>query len=462
VLLLALAGAWLSTLLLQQHFGVGEAAQALCAEAGGGGCDVVNRSSWSEPAGVPLAAIGLVFYVSLLALAALGLLAEPEPRRGLAALGFGMLGLALLVDLALLGVQAIAIGAWCALCLGTYALNAVALGLLWPERDARSAAALPDSSAGRLALGAWALASIVASLLAVSLSQAYTTRSELPEATLLGTASPAAPARVPQPATALPDVAPPEPAEAGEPAEVGGAEADPATELPRLREELRLARAEAQRLQELLDNPQKLQQYRSDQAVSAFRATEGVTIDLEGVPVKGPEQAPIQVVEFSDFLCPFCRNLAGALASYLPGSGGRVSIRFKQYPLDPACNDSVQGGHPGSCNLALGGLCAQKLGGFWQYHDRVFSDPPENPDPGDVADLAFASGLDRAAFQQCMTDPATRRRLDADLAEGRRLGISGTPTVFINGKRLDRIGDFVRIVDLEAERLGLAPTPAPN
>jgi protein-disulfide isomerase/uncharacterized membrane protein len=461
VLLLALAGAVLSALLLQQHHGAGEGAAALCAEAGGGGCDVVNRSSWSAPAGVPVAAVGLLFYASLAALAALGLLAEPEPRRGLAALGLGLLGLALFVDLVLLGVQALAIGAWCRLCLATYALNAIGFALLWPERRAGPAAtALPGFPAGRLALGAWALASIGGSLVAASLSVAFAAEGERRQATLLGAPVPAAPARPPQsdPPPATDATAEPEPEDAGEASASEAAPGDPVAEVARLQEELRLAHAEARRLRETLDDPQKLQQYHSDRSVSAFRQAESVALDLAGTPFKGPEQAPIRVVEFSDFLCPYCRNLAGALASYLPGSAGRVAVFFKHYPLDPACNESLrQGGHPGACQLALGGICAEKLGGFWQYHDRVFSEPPESPSPSNVADLAFASGLDRAAFQQCLADPATRRRLEADLAEGRRVGVTGTPAVFVNGKRLERIGDFVRIVDIEAERLGLAP-----
>lgn len=470
VLALSLVGAALSGVLLQQHHGAGEAAEALCGETGSG-CDAVNRSSWSELAGVPLAAAGLLFYVSLLSLGVTALLAEEEPRRGLAALALGLLAFALIVDLVLVGAQALAIGAWCVLCVTTYALNAGAFALLWPERRALGAAkALPDAPGGRLALGAWGLATVVASLLAASLSLAFATAGELREATLLGAPAAPTPRPTPQPAVSAEPGASAADADATEAAEVEdaapageAAAGDPDAEVARLREELRVARAEAQRLKETLDDPQKLQQYRSDQAVDAYEHAHEVRLDLSTAPSKGPAQAPIRVVTFSDFLCPYCRNLAGALAGYLPQSAGRVALFYKHYPLDPACNDAIQGaGHPGSCQLALGGVCAEKMGAFWSYHDRVFSEPPQNPGPNDVADLAFASGLDRAAFLACLGDPATRRQLEADIAEGQKVGVHGTPTVFINGKLLERIGDFVRIVDLEAERLGLAPTPAPG
>ena len=463
LLILCIAGAALSAILLQQHHGAGETAQAVCGEAGAGGCDAVNRSSWSEVGGVPLAAAGMLLYVSLLSLGVTALLAGEEPRRGLASLALGLLGLALIADLGLLAIQAFAIGAWCVLCLATYALNAAGFALLWPERRALSGAkGLPDDPGGRLALGAWGLATVLASLLAASLSQGFAAAGELRQATLLG--APAVP--TPRPSS------PAEAADAGDAAQdaadtgtdaTDGTALDAPSEVARLREELSAARAEARRLEETLDDPQKLQEYRSEKAVAAFRRAESVGLHLDAAPSKGPARAAIRVVSFSDFLCPYCRNLATALDGYLPQSAGRVALYYKNYPLDPACNDTVQGaGHPGACELALGGICAQRMGSFWAYHDHVFSEPPENPTLDDVADLGFAAGLDRAAFRACLGEPATRQRLEAEIAEGQRAGVRGTPTVFVNGKLLEQISDFVRIVDLEAEHLGLAPTPPPD
>ena len=167
------------------------------------------------------------------------------------------------------------------------------------------------------------------------------------------------------------------------------------------------------------------------------------TFNLKGAPFKGPADAPIRVVEFSDFLCPFCRQIAGAFAGYIPQSANRVVVYFKNYPLDPTCNTSLkQTVHAGACNVALGAICANDQGKFWPYHDRVFSSPPTNPQVSDVVSIAREAGLDAGALETCVNNPATRQRLGAEIAEGAQAQVQGTPTLFINGKKLPRLNDF--------------------
>jgi len=465
-LLLLAAGAVLAALLMPQHYGLGSAAATLCGEGMDAGCDAVNRSSWSELAGVPLAAIGLAFYASLAALIALAWLGGAERRAPLAALALVATGAALAVDVLLLAVQAFAIGDYCALCLTTYVATLGALVALLPARGAlRRLPALPDAPEGRLALGGWGLTTLAVSLGVAAFTLQLDARQELAEATLLGAPVPAraappapeAPVETPvaeavDPVDPVTEEGPQEEAEAAPPAE-GDAE--------RLRQQAQAAEAEVRRLKELLDDPQKLEQYRSDQAQATFDSAAAASLDLSGAPVKGPADPAIRVVEYSDFLCPYCRSLAGAFANYLPRSGGRVAIYFKHYPLDPACNPAVRsGGHPGACALALGAICAQEQGKFWPYHDSVFGAEHSNPGIPEVLGIGDAAGLDRQKLEQCLIAPSTRARLDRDIAEASDLGVSGTPTVYINGKRLPRINDFVRIVASEAERLGLPPPPA--
>jgi len=136
IVALMIVSAALSATLLLQHHGdplVAGAVAQVCGEGEQSGCDVVNRSSWSEVAGVPLAAIGLVFALSLALLALLGSFADEEAQLGAAAVLSVLLGLALVADLALLGIQAFALRAFCRLCLATYALNAAALFVAWPR-----------------------------------------------------------------------------------------------------------------------------------------------------------------------------------------------------------------------------------------------------------------------------------------------------------------------------------------
>jgi protein-disulfide isomerase len=232
----------------------------------------------------------------------------------------------------------------------------------------------------------------------------------------------------------------------------------------RLQAQLQTAQARIQELQATLDDPQKYQAYQEQRAAENFERQPKVELDLGGVPVKGPAGAPIQVVEFSDFLCPFCRNLAGAFGGFMPQSQGRVAVFFKHYPLDQACNPVMtRTVHDGACELALGGVCAEEQGKFWQYHDRIFSQPPTNPSNDDVVRFATEAGLDAEAMRQCLTSPAARAKLDRDLAEGKRLQVNATPTVFVNGKRLEQIGGFLKAIESESKRLGLpALAPGPN
>ncbi len=160
-LCLCLAGAVVSGLLLMQHHGEGTAVSAVnqaCGDGQTSGCEDVARSSWSRVAGVPVAAYGLAFYLSLALALALALVAPGETRDTLAGLVAAALALGLLVDLLLLGVQAFAIHAYCKLCILTYLLSAAALFALLPARTGpawhRRRGRAPGGPAGARGMGA--------------------------------------------------------------------------------------------------------------------------------------------------------------------------------------------------------------------------------------------------------------------------------------------------------------------
>ena len=219
-------------------------------------------------------------------------------------------------------------------------------------------------------------------------------------------------------------------------------------------------REQAQKLQATIDDPQKLGLYFAAKAEREYDAAPPALIDLANTPVRGPADAPVTVVVYSDFLCPYCRQLAQALAGYVPKAAGRIKVYYKHYPLDSSCNPKIARSiHAGSCALALGGVCAQFQGKFEAYHDRVFASELQNPQPSDVARLAGEAGLNAAAIEGCLDDPKTRAALDAQVAEGNRLGITSTPTVYINGKKLPQINIFEAVVDKEARKKGAPPLP---
>lgn len=435
ILLCALNVAVSALLLLQHHGQAGAVAtvEQLCGPGPDSGCAEVARSRWSSVAGVPLAAIGMAFYAGVALLLLLGALAGPHSRAAAAALALLALAVAMLADFVLLGVQAIAIRAFCRLCLFTYLVNALVLAALLPaRRDGSVVGEAVTRREGRLAFMAWVVGGLAIAA-GVALGEFGLSRGEAAAAgTVLGVPG------APPSGTAT------------------GGETD------RYREEARAASEQARRLQEILDDPAKLERYFADKAAREFEDAPVHMLDLANVPLKGPSAAPIKVVEYSDFLCPYCRNVALAFNGYLPGSGGRVGVYYKNYPLDAECNPNVRPTvHAGACLLALGGICAQEQNRFWSYHDRVFGSQLANPQMPDVVRIAAEAGLDAAALQECMTSGPARERLTAQIAEAHGAGVNATPTLFINGKRLPRLADFAATVEKEAGRLGLPPLQQP-
>jgi protein-disulfide isomerase/uncharacterized membrane protein len=423
------AAAGLSVALLLKHFGVGTPVDALCGIDQTGGCDIVNRSSYSQLLGIPLAAIGLVVYVSLAGSLLLSLFAGERVRAGVARMVLTVVGLSLLVDAGLLWLQATQLHAYCVLCILTYVAGASAFGALLTSRRADVGQTL-GSGEGRLVAAGWLVGSLSAVITVAVYQTALSARPASPTAILGGNA-------LPTPA-----------ASAGPAAGAGGEEG---------------ARREVQRLQAILDDPQKLEQYYSEKAVREFELSPVETLDLGGVPFKGPSGAPIRVVEYSDFLCPFCKSLAEGFKAYLPQTQGRVAIFFKNYPLDTRCNENLkQQLHDGSCVLALGGLCAADQNRFWEYHDRVFAREQRPATHEDAVKLASEAGLDPQKLSACIDQPATMDRLRAQIKEGNTAGVKATPTVLINGRRVTRLNDFILMIDKESARLGLQPLPPPQ
>ena len=449
-LCLCLGGAGVSGVLLGQHHGEPRLVSAVnqaCGDGQTSGCEDVARSSWSKAAGLPVAAYGLAFYLSLALALALALVAPGETRDTLAGLVLAALVAGLLVDLLLLGVQAFAIHAFCKLCLLTYLLSAAALVALLPaRRAARGTLAAAGRPEGRLAIAGWALGTLALAGGVFAANATLVSRAARRQATLLGMPAPAA--RVAEPASppANPATPPATPLQAASP------------EAPAGPQDAKYWQDRAQKLQSTIDDPQKLEAYFAEKAQREFDTAAPTLIDVATAPLKGPATAPAKVVEFSDFMCPFCRNLAGALSQFVPQSGGRVAVYFMNYPLDNACNPKLpRATHPGACTVALGSICAQYQGKFDAYHDRVFSTELHNPQTADVVRLAGEAGLNAAALEGCLDDPKTKADLAAQIAEGNRLGITATPTLYINGKKLPRINDFVPVVDKEARKKGFAP-----
>ena len=175
--------------------------------------------------------------------------------------------------------------------------------------------------------------------------------------------------------------------------------------------------------------------------------------DATGDPSLGVPGGALQVVEFSDFLCPVCRRASRFNEIMLTNHRGTVRFVFKHFPLDLTCNTRLhRTAHPGACTIAAASECAHRQGKFWPFHDLVFRHDPIPPLPN-LVDEAVRAGLDRASFDACMASGEGMEAVRRDVAEGERLGVSSTPTYFLNGYRfggiiqpyvLDEIADVLQ------------------
>ena len=181
-----------------------------------------------------------------------------------------------------------------------------------------------------------------------------------------------------------------------------------------------------------------------------------VVVSALGAPVRGAADAPVTLVEFSDFHCPFCKRAQPTLAQLLKQFPGKVRHVHRDFPID--------GLHPQARNAAEAARCAQDQGKFWEYHDVLFNRAPQATGE-DLSRYATEVGLDRAAFDRCLADGTHRATVQRDLDEGRRLGISGTPAFFVNGRALtgaQPLEAFVRVIEEELARVAGARKGATN
>ncbi len=152
--------------------------------------------------------------------------------------------------------------------------------------------------------------------------------------------------------------------------------------------------------------------------------------------VKGEPDAPLRITEFVDFRCPSCA-LAHDYLTYLRATNkGAVRVVFHHYPLDQACNPLDHQVHPSSCAAAIASECAGEQDAFWDYADRLFADQ-KRFSRADLVAYAEALELDLERFESCLQDTRIADRVRQDVEEGRRLAISATPTLIINGRVIE-------------------------
>jgi protein-disulfide isomerase len=163
----------------------------------------------------------------------------------------------------------------------------------------------------------------------------------------------------------------------------------------------------------------------------------------EGDPFRGSATASVTIVEFSDFHCPFCKRVQPTLAEILSRYGDKVKLIYRDFPID--------GLHPQARKAAEAAQCANDQGKFWPYHDRLFGSEPDGS-PEKLKAFAREVGLDLPAFESCLAGGKHQSRVQEDIAEGARHGVTGTPAFFVNGRLLSGaqpLENFIRVIDEE-------------
>jgi len=159
---------------------------------------------------------------------------------------------------------------------------------------------------------------------------------------------------------------------------------------------------------------------------SSFEKGRRARLDLAASgPPLGSEKAPVALVEFSDFTCPYCQLFKPMLDEFVKGHAGRVRLYYKPFPIQ---------GHARALEAALASEWARDAGLFWKMYDALFANPHELSDE-DLADRARDIGGDPTALRAALMSGKLKARISASQAEGRAAGMLGTPTLYFNGRR---------------------------
>lgn len=159
-------------------------------------------------------------------------------------------------------------------------------------------------------------------------------------------------------------------------------------------------------------------------------------------PSRGPADAKVTIVEFSDFECPFCSRAKTVADEAMKKYDGKVRLVFRQFPLSF---------HAHAKKAAEASLCANAQNKFWEYHDALFAEQSKLDVPS-LKQQAEKLGLDKEAFNKCLDEGAMAKTVADDMADAQKVGVTGTPAFFINGIMLSGaqpIDEFSKVIDAE-------------
>jgi protein-disulfide isomerase len=185
--------------------------------------------------------------------------------------------------------------------------------------------------------------------------------------------------------------------------------------------------------EKILDHLQKVQQKKATDAymkslrdkaqiVVALQPPKAADLTIDGAPQRGSADAPVKFVEFADYECPYCKKVEPDVSKLTQEFGNKVVLIYMDYPLPM---------HPHAEKAAEAARCAGEQGKYWEFHDLLFADP--SLDEATLKANAASLHLDTGLFANCLESGAQAAKIQKSQAEGARLGLSGTPSFFVNG-----------------------------
>ncbi|HUB02579.1 MAG TPA: thioredoxin domain-containing protein [Terriglobales bacterium] len=182
---------------------------------------------------------------------------------------------------------------------------------------------------------------------------------------------------------------------------------------------------------------------RSQYGVVVELSQPSAQVDVADAPRLGSEKAPVQIIEFADYECPYCQKVSPDLVKLRDQFGNQVSLVYKDFPLPM---------HPLAAKAAEAARCAGEQGKFWEYHDALFQ--TKRLQASDLKEQAKTLKLDTAKFDQCLDSGVEAAVVKKDSQEGLRLGLQGTPSFFINGHFMSGAIGYSKLRETVMEELG--------
>ena len=342
-------------------------------------CDDIANSKFAEdPWGNPMGVYGIGYFLGLFALLITARVKENLRQDALQAYSV-MAVIGVIVSIALFGISEFVIGKICPTCVGIYAVTLMQAAVLFFTRDA-----IPKPwNMKSISNGGWyGIIALVATVAVYQVVKPVSTRNFKADNPMSQ------------------------------------------EEVQKHMEKLGASRGESPILASLDPTP-------SPSVKIDFTAYSGLGEDYR----KGSDDAKVKIVEFADYQCPSCATASKVMKALHADMGDKVLIVFKNFPLDSTCNPTMQSKmHPFACEAAIMTRCAAQVGKFWELNERIF-DNYRDIDSTRLVAWAKDVGLNDDQIKQCKASADIVKKIQDDVKQANEAGLTGTPTIFINGRK---------------------------